>query len=131
MKPAILIVDRQVAVRQIIQQSLHKTGYRTAIVESAVDALNLLNKHDFQGIIIDDDLDGMGGGQLCRTIKTQAATQHIPVVLASESLRVTNPDYVKATGADAAFLKPVSTDKIVETMELLLIQSILNSDSTS
>ena len=120
MSPAILIIDRQVAVRQIMQQALRKIGYKTVVVDNPHQALVLLSKYEFHAVILDDDLEGMRGGQLCRQIKRQPATKHIPVVIASESLRIVNPDYVKATGADIALLKPVSADKVCEAIESLL-----------
>lgn len=129
MSPAILVVDGQVAVRQIIQQSLRKTGYKTATVDNSKSALELLEKYPFDGIILNDELTGMSGGKLCRQIKEQASTRHIPVVLTGQSLRITNPEYVKATGADIALLKPIAAEKVVEALKSLLDQSLFKSNS--
>ena len=126
MSPAILIVDGQVAVRQIIQQSLHKTGYKTASTDNANKALELLDSYEFDGIIIDDELVGISGGKLCRQIKEQTTTRHSPVIVTSKSLRITNPEYVKATGADLALLKPIAAEKIVKALKSLLNPSRAN-----
>lgn len=127
MSSAILIVDGQVAVRQIIQQSLYKTGYKTAATDNSNKALELLDSYEFDGIIIDDELAGVSGGKLCRQIKEQANTCHIPVILTSKSLRITNPEYVKATGADLALLKPIAAEKIIEALKALLNPSRANN----
>lgn len=129
MSPAILIVDGQIAVRQIIQQSLKKSGYKTATTDNPNKVWELLDIYNFDGIILDDDLANTSGGQLCRQIKAHSTTHHIPVILTGQSLRITNSEYIEATGADAALLKPVTVDKIISAIKLLVPQPQVKSQS--
>ena len=116
----ILIVDEQIAVRQLLQQALQKIGYHTSVVDNAQQALDFISQNKPNVMIVDDELDNMSGGQLCRQIKHNSATQDIPIVMHSRGLRVTNPEYLRATGADATLLKPVSIDSVLSAVESVL-----------
>jgi len=124
MSQTILIVDGQIAVRQLIQQALQNIGYDTNVADNAEQAVNMIAQHKPHAIIVDDELPNMSGGQLCRQIKGESTTNDIPVIIYSQGLRVTNPDYVKATGADVALRKPVSIEVILKAVQSTL-QSII------
>lgn len=124
MSQTILIVDGQIAVRQLIQQALQNIGYQTDVADTAQEAVDYIAQHKPHAIILDDELADMSGGQLCRQIKGEVTTNTIPVIMYSEGLRVTNPDYVKATGADVALRKPASIEVILKAVQSA-IQSIM------
>lgn len=119
MSHTILIVDSEVGLRHIIEQALNKAGFATQVADDGPDAIDLLAGHEPCAIIVDDDLEGMSGGQLCRQIKSTPGTQHIPVILHTNSLRVFHDTYLKTIGADAALQKPAPVTKILETVESL------------
>jgi len=124
MNQTILIIDEQIAVRQLVQQALQKVGYQTTVVDNAQQAFESISQYKPNAIIIDDQLGDISGGQLCRQIKKESTTRDIPVILHSQGLRVTNPEYVKATGADISLSKPVSIDVVLKAVESVL-RSIL------
>ncbi len=124
MSQTILIVDGQIAVRQLIQQALQNIGYDTDVADNAEQAVNYIAQHKPHAIIVDDELADMSGGKLCRQIKAEIATNDIPVIMYSQGLRVTNPEYVKATGADVALRKPVSIEVMIKAVQSA-IQSIM------
>ena len=124
MSYTILIIDGQVAVRQIVQHALHKAGYKTTIVDNATQAMIAIEQQKPDAIIMDDQLEDMSGGKLCRQIKNESKTQHIPIVMHSQGLRMINPEYVKATGADVALTKPVAVEVVLKA-----VRSVLRSTS--
>lgn len=117
MSQTILIIDGQIAVRQLIQEALQKIGYHTTVVDNAQQAIESIAQYKPNAIIVDDELDDMSGGQLCRQIKRESATHDIPVIMHSQGFRVINPEYVKATGADVSLCKPVSIDAVLKAVE--------------
>lgn len=123
MSQTILVVDGHVAVREIIQQALEKNGYKTIAVDDAKQALSLENLDDIHAMILNDDLEHVSGGNLCRQIKNRVETSRIPAILYGHSLRITHPDYIKATGADVTMLKPIPIDDLLDAVEAVLLPS--------
>ena len=120
MSRTILIVDGQIAVRQLMQQALQKIGYQTTVVDNAEQAFDSIAQSKPNVIIVDDELGDMSGGQLCRQIKKDSTTKDIAVIMHSQGLRVSNPDYVKATGADVSLQKPVSIEIVLKAVDSVL-----------
>ncbi len=120
MSQTILIVDSEVGLRHIIEQALHKAGFNILVAYDGREALALLSSHQPVAIIVDDDLEGMSGGQFCRQVKSDPDTRHIPVIIHSNGLRVFHETYLKTIGADAALSKSAPVHKLLEIVENLI-----------
>lgn len=117
MSHTILIVDREVGLRHIIEQALQRAGFDTQVANEGNEALVLLSSHKPCVIIVDDDLEGMSGGQFCRKVKMNPDTRHIPVIIHSNSLRVFHETYLKTIRADAAMRKPAPVYQLLEMVQ--------------
>jgi len=68
--------------------------------------------------VLDILLSGKDGRAICRKLKSQADTRHIPIVMISA-----HPDAeqsVTAVGADAFVAKPFAIDELLNTVAALL-----------
>jgi DNA-binding response OmpR family regulator len=59
-------------------------------------------------IILDLMMPGKSGLEICKILKGQAKTKHIPVVMATVLGREVDRTLTKAAGVDAHFMKPFS-----------------------
>jgi len=59
-------------------------------------------------IILDLMMPGKSGLEVCKILKSQSETKHIPVVMATVLGREVDRALTKAAGADAHFMKPFS-----------------------
>jgi len=59
-------------------------------------------------IILDLMMPGKSGLEVCRILKSQSETKHIPVVMATVLGREVDRTLTKEAGADAHFMKPFS-----------------------
>jgi len=103
MRPRILIADDDEGIRDIFQILLTREGYEVDI-RSGGDEILSDNFKVPQLFLIDKQLSGCSGLDICRHLKSQFATQHIPVIMISAS-----PDIgilSKQAGADDYLEKP-------------------------
>lgn len=111
--PTILIVDDEINFIQLLDLVLRRHGYNIIHATSGKEALALARTQCPDLIILDDMMPGLSGGDVCVTIKTDAALHHIPVILHSAGTWAKDPEYIKQIGADDVILKPSSSRDIV------------------
>src|SRR6266567_4347337 len=74
---------------------------------------------------------GMEGYEVCKNIKSSAATQHIPVILLSAKGRNVDQKLGFDVGADDYITKPFSPRKLVERINQLLGQTVTERPAPS
>lgn len=108
----ILIADDSRLMQRNLTISLQQAGYDVLYASDGFETLEACLKKTPDLAIIDCIMPGMTGQDVCRTIRTTPATQHLPVILMSSEDRELKQ--ARAVGAQGTLLKPI------ETKELLL-----------
>jgi DNA-binding response OmpR family regulator len=114
MKHKILVADDDPGIRDIFNIILAKAGYDIEIVDDANDIFK--NKFRIPDLfLVDRLLSGVDGLDVCRYLKSNEQTSHVPVVMVSAS-----PDIgvlaVKA-GADDFVEKPFELSYLLKVIE--------------
>ena len=78
-RPSILIVD-DTAINVEILLELLEDHYDLSVALNGPDALALVHQQAFDLILLDIVMPGMDGYEVCRALKSDAQTQHIPVM---------------------------------------------------
>jgi len=114
MRKKILIVDDDEGIRDIFRIIFEKAGYAFEIKSSAKDLLE--NHFSFPDLILlDKQISGIDGLQICRHLKSQNETKDIPVIIVSAT-----PDIgimAKKAGANDYIEKPFMITHLLETIE--------------
>lgn len=113
----ILIVDDDDGIRQILQLVLQRAGFTTVSAANVQEAQAILNPETVQLIILDDMMPGITGSEWCAMLKSDETTRHIPVIMHSAYVRVSQPEYAARIGADEVLLKPCPPREIVRMVE--------------
>jgi CheY-like chemotaxis protein len=118
----VMIIEDDEAINDILTIILRNGGYS---VESAhKGSLITSTDTDLPDLfVIDKNLPGVDGITICRDIKANPTTQHIPVVMISANHSFVKP--ASAAGADACIPKPFSRDELLTTIEHLVGSSDL------
>lgn len=66
---SILIVDDEAIVRESIRDWLQEEGYQVEVAENGEEALPLVERRDFNVIIVDLRLPGMNGLEVLKLVK--------------------------------------------------------------
>lgn len=107
-KPSILVVDDEPNGFIVIQALLKPEGYRLTYLDNGQEALNQLEAIAPDVILLDVMMPGMDGIEVCRQVKSDAATAQIPVIMVTALNAKEDLARCFATGADDFISKPVS-----------------------
>ena len=119
-KKNILIVEDEEYLLRLESILLTTRGYEVKGVMDGPSALEAVANTKPDLVLLDIMLPGIDGLEVCRQIKANEATRHIPVVMISA--KNSAEDLVKAeqAGADGYITKPFKSVRIIETIQRLL-----------
>jgi len=81
-----LIVDQDPTVLSIVRAMLEACGVSTGTAHGAEEALDLLRERAFDLVVVEPQLDGMSGLELCRRLRKDQGLAAVPIlVLASHT----------------------------------------------
>ena len=130
-KGRILVVDDEIYIVHILDFSLGMEGYEVLTALDGEQALERLKSDKPDLIVLDIMMPKVDGYEVCRTIKSNPETQHIPVILLSAKGRNVDQKMGFDVGADDYITKPFSPRKLVERINALLGQSVSEKTNTS
>jgi diguanylate cyclase (GGDEF)-like protein len=81
--PAVLIVDDDPVVRTLMCDALEDEGFSIVEAEDGVQACERCNEHVPSLLVVDAIMPNMDGFELCRALRRQAATRHVPILMAT------------------------------------------------
>lgn len=117
----VLIVDDEPTVVTFIEGALLLEGkYELATAGDGFDAGQQVITFNPDLIILDIMLPGMDGFEVCRRVKTDAATQHIKILAVTGFATEENVRRILHTGADDYLAKPLKLQDLQEKVAELL-----------
>jgi two-component system alkaline phosphatase synthesis response regulator PhoP len=119
-REAILVVDDEQDILELLSYNLIKEGYRPVCATSGEQALAMARSKPPDLVVLDLMLPGVGGLEVCRHLKSTRATQDIPVVMLTA--RGEESDIVAGLelGADDYITKPFSPKVLVARVRAAL-----------
>jgi putative two-component system response regulator len=116
----VLIVDDNPMVADLLQQVLRAEGHEVSVVSDGLEALAAVASLLPDLILLDLDLPGLHGYEVCRRLKTDPATRLIPIVIVTA--RTDAADRVDAwdLGADDFLSKPFRLAEVTARCRSLL-----------
>jgi ligand-binding sensor domain-containing protein/signal transduction histidine kinase/DNA-binding response OmpR family regulator len=118
-KVIILVVEDNADVREYIRGAL-EPDYTVKEAGDGEEGLGLAREIVPDLIICDIMMPGMDGYELCRTLKTEIATSHIPVILLTAKAAEENIIQGLETGADDYITKPFNTKMLLARIRNLI-----------
>jgi two-component system response regulator (stage 0 sporulation protein F) len=122
MKEKILIVDDQFGIRILLNEVFQKEGYDTFQAANGYQALEIVDKHSPDLVLLDMKIPGMDGIEILKRMK--AVDQDIRVIIMTAYGELDMIQEAKDLGAITHFAKPFDIDEIREAVKKhLLIRS--------
>lgn len=119
MKPSVLVVDDEAAIRALLRLCL-RDAYECLEAAGGEEALALLRVTPVDALLIDLRMPGMDGLQLLSVAKEQAPSRPVVVVTALDEPEVAVEAMKR--GADDYLTKPFSRERLARTLEEALGQ---------
>ena len=116
----VLIVDDREASRYTAAHALTRSGFKVIEAATGKEALEL-SRQQPTVIVLDVKLPDIVGYEVCRRIKANSQTRHIPVLqLSAAFLSNESKLYALESGADAYLIQPVDPVVLVATVKSLV-----------
>lgn len=112
-KRAILVVDDDRRVLDLLQISLSQNGYRVTTAATGEDGLDFTRRDPPDLIILDLRLPKKNGYEVCAALKSSKDTAHIPIIMVSATAEVDARLQGLMHGADDYLTKPFSPKELL------------------
>ena len=111
-QPTLLLVDDNTANLQVLRETLDGLGYKLLIAKNGRSALEIVRKAGPDLILLDIMMPEMDGYEVCRTIKADAVTRHIPVIFLTAMADAEDEARGLALGAVDYITKPINPELV-------------------
>ena len=129
MKPRILVIDDERAVRDSLKMILEYDGYDCILAPSGQEGLTAIERESPELVFLDVKMPGMDGLDVLRAIGKQ--DEMVPVVMISGHGNVSTAVEATKLGAFDFLEKPLSTERVKVTIRNALDQRKLVSENRS
>lgn len=116
-KPRALVVDDSADIAFMVVMILQHAGYEAAMAISAVEALALAQREQFDLIISDIGMPQMDGYALAENLRALPAYGTTPMIAVTGFAEFDDRDRALAAGFNAHLKKPVDVVKLLQLIE--------------
>jgi two-component system cell cycle response regulator len=128
MTARVLVVDDIPANLKLLEARLSAEYFQVVTAFCGPDALEICAQQRIDVVLLDVMMPGMDGFEVCRRIKSDPATQDIPVIMVTALDQPTDRLQGLESGADDFLTKPVDDIALVTRVKNLARLKILNDE---
>jgi DNA-binding NtrC family response regulator len=114
-KNRILVVDDEASLRTVLCSELHTEGYIVSTASDGDEAIDLLQSHSFDLVLLDIKMPRVDGFQVLRYVKDKLP--HIKVIMLTGFADLKNAIESKKLGAEDFISKPYDLVDLLATIE--------------
>jgi len=123
----ILVVDDDQEIRKLIQIYLENEGYTCHLAEDGEVALELIQKHPIELLVLDVMMPKLNGLEVCREVRKN---RNVPIIMLSAKSEDMDKIYGLTSGADDYMTKPFSPLELIARVKSQLRRfKVLNQNS--
>ncbi|MCQ1535375.1 response regulator [Methanosarcina sp. KYL-1] len=118
---SILVVEDNSVIMELVKTLLVSFGYEFRGAEDGFEAIKLIEKSDFNLILLDIQLPGLDGLEVLKILKENPETRQIPVIaLTAHAMRGDEEKFLKA-GCSGYVSKPIDIQRFKFLIEQFII----------
>jgi two-component system, OmpR family, alkaline phosphatase synthesis response regulator PhoP len=121
--PHILMVEDEPDIIELVTFHIHREGYSFSAISDPNLLLGELATHQPDLIILDLMLPGKNGYDICKSLKNNPTTEHIPILIISAKSEETDIVTGLELGADDYLPKPFSPKVLIARIRALIRRS--------
>ncbi len=119
-KKWILIVEDEKNISKLVSYNLDQAGFECVVARSGEEALECLNKQNFDLIVLDVMLPKIDGFEVCRRLKQDSKFKQIPVIMLTARGEEVDRIVGLELGADDYMVKPFSPRELVLRVKAII-----------
>jgi CheY-like chemotaxis protein len=116
----VLLVDDEDSLRKVMTDLLVRDGFDVVEARNGVEALDQVDRHAPDVVVLDLNLPGMDGYSVLSELRARSATRHVPVIVLTAKGDEDNEVRVFELGADDFLSKPFRAKALTKRLELIL-----------
>ncbi|NMM21598.1 MAG: response regulator [Rhodoferax sp.] len=116
--PLVLVVDDSITVRRVTQRLLKREGFRVALANDGLQALERLQEEKPAVVLSDIEMPRMDGFDLVRNIRGDAKLRDLPIIMITSRIAEKHREHARALGVDHYLGKPYSEDELIGLVRL-------------
>ena len=109
----VLIVDDDPDIQKLVSYNLGQAGFEVTTAGTGRNALEAVQKHPPDLIILDLMLPDVDGMEVCRTLRQRDSSRHIPIIMLTARSEEIDRVIGFELGADDYVMKPFSPRELV------------------
>lgn len=117
----ILIVEDTASEMELMSHYLQEGGYGVISAVSAQDALDKAVNLKPDVIVTDIVMPGMSGFELCRSLRKQAATANVPIIICTSKNQEIDRLWGMKQGADMYLTKPFTREQLLRAVRSMMV----------
>ena len=119
----ILIIQDSPSVNAMLKFRLEKAGFSVELSETGEEGVEKTKAGQYHLILLDYNLPGINGSQVCRILKEDQNTRNIPVLFMSAKDENTLSQITEEAGADGYITLPFDGKTFIERITGFLKKS--------
>jgi two-component system, sensor histidine kinase and response regulator len=116
----ILVINDSPTLNALLQVVLEKEGYTVTVAETGLSGIEIAVAGEFQLILLDYNLPGINGAEVCRRLRKNSVTKNIPIAFASATADKKISEELNDTDVDAYINPPFMGDVFIDKLRSLL-----------
>jgi two-component system phosphate regulon response regulator PhoB len=120
MQDTVLVIEDEADVVDLLRYNLNRAGFAVLIANTGRKGLEAARKSRPDIVVLDLMLPEMPGEEVCRTLKRDADTERIPIVMLTAKSEASERVHGLEIGADDYVTKPFSPRELVLRVQGLL-----------
>ncbi|MGB7084573.1 MAG: response regulator [Phormidesmis sp.] len=118
----VLVVDDSLAELELMSGYLRQGGYTVIMATDAKEALSKAIEQKPDVVVTDLVMPGMSGLELCRSLKSHADTENLPVVACTSKTQDIDRFWAMKQGINVYITKPFTQEQITNAVKYSLSQ---------
>lgn len=120
----VMVVEDSLVQRKAIASFLKSGGAMAIEAQDGTEAIALLETQQPDLILLDAIMPRMNGYEVCRRIKSNPKTQHIPIIMCTGQDSTSDRYWAMKQGADAYLVKPFRAAELISLLKQFLRPSV-------
>ncbi len=118
--PLVMIVDDSLTVRKITSRLLTREGFEVITAKDGLDALQVLGEKMPDVILLDIEMPRMDGFEFTKTVKADARTSHIPIIMITSRTAEKHRNRAQELGVEGYLGKPFQEEELLRRLREML-----------
>jgi CheY-like chemotaxis protein len=114
---SVLIVDDNAVNRKLASLVLRNAGIPSEEASSGEEALQMLTKSSFKCVLLDVNMPGLTGEEVCQKIRADSGLKHLRVIAYTAHAFADERQRIIQSGFDGLITKPVSKDGLLAAIQ--------------